>query len=83
MAAYFESTAPRDTWHRVMDLLTVRYFQLTGEDTDQLYAENEGDRHTGLSAADMRNPKRLLDAYRESLRAAVQCVFDSRLRDRS
>ena len=83
LEGYFESSEPRDSWHRTMDALTVRYFQLIGQDTEQLYEENEGTSHTGLSKEKMRNPKELLNCYRKALSAAVQNVFETPLRARS
>jgi len=84
LEGYFNSSEPRDSWHRTMDALTVRYFQLIDQATDKLYEENEGPKHTGLSKEKMRgNPKSLLDCYREALAAAVKSVFEAPLRARS
>jgi hypothetical protein len=83
LEGYFVSSEPRDSWHRAMDALTVRYFQLIGRDTDKLYDANAAPQHTGLSVQEMRNPKVLLDRYRETLAATVQSMFETPLRARS
>lgn len=80
---YFATTAPRDAWHAVQDLLTVRYFQLTDRDTDKLYEANAGPAHSGLSPAELRRPLTLLATYREALKTAVGLVFSEPLRSRS
>ena len=83
LEGYFVSAEPRDSWHRTMDALTVRYFQLIDQATEQLYEDNEGLEHTGLSKEEMRNSKLLLNRYREALAAAVQSVLKTPLQARS
>ena len=87
LEGYFVSSEPRDSWHRAMDALTVRYFQLIGRDTDRLYEANAGPQHTGLSMKQLKqtrnNSKLLLNCYREALAAAVQGVFETPMRARS
>jgi hypothetical protein len=65
----------RLTWHQIWDLLTVRYFDVRNRPkraTDGLVDANskghEDKYHSGLTAAELRDPKTLLDAYRKSLR---------------
>jgi hypothetical protein len=71
----------------VIDLLTVRYFQLIGRDTPMLYARNakgtDGKEHSGLTAAELKNAATLLGAYHEALRNATDSVLEHPLRDRS
>jgi hypothetical protein len=83
LLGYFESEKPRNEWHRVQDLLTVRYFQLIDKATDALYDVNEGERHTGLSVEELRNPRTILTKYRAAIKAAVDLVFTETLRARS
>ncbi len=66
-----------------MDLLTVRYFQLIGRDTDRLYELNSGPEHSGLDSAELRNRTTLLDAYGKALKESVHLVFNTELRARS
>ena len=84
LGGYFTSPQPRMKWHQVMDLLTVRYFQLVDRDTQQLYKDNEGPDHSGLSIDQMRTERKLLlETYRKTLKEAVGSVFDEQLRSRS
>jgi hypothetical protein len=83
LEGYFTSSAPRDRWHTVMDLLTVRYFQLIDRASDQLYEKNAGEGHSGLSVADMKKRDVLLARYRDECKRAVRSVFDTPLRARS
>ena len=83
LEGYFISSEPRNSWHRAMDALTVRYFQLIDLATDRLYEANKGAQHTGLSVDQMKNPELLLDCYREALAEAVQGVFATPLKARS
>ncbi len=86
LEGYFISQEPREHWHQVMDLLTVRYFHLVGRATDKLYEANERKEdasHSGLSAAQLSDPKLVLKTYHEALKKAVRSVFDEKLRERS
>jgi hypothetical protein len=83
LEGYFVSAEPREKWHQVMDLLTVRYFQLIDRDTDQMYRNNEGQEHSGLSVPQMKNPIALLGTYRAAIKDAVRSVVDGDLRSRS
>lgn len=74
---YFSDDAPRQAWHATMDLLTVRYFQVIKLDTDALLRANAGPEHSGLTVEQMRDPKRVLDSYRERLLAATEAVLDT------
>jgi hypothetical protein len=90
LSAYFEESEPQETWHKTMDLLTVRYFQLVGRATDGLFRENEkgynGKEHSGLTVeqlkASEKNSKILLDAYRAALNEATEVVLTESLRPR-
>ncbi|HJQ59552.1 MAG TPA: hypothetical protein VJ890_21780 [Vineibacter sp.] len=72
---YFATDKPRLLWHATMDLLTVRYFQLIGLDTDALLDANAGPEHSGLTVEQLRNPKLLLDTYRAKLLEATRAVL--------
>jgi hypothetical protein len=86
LSAYFEASEPQEIWHKVVDLLTVRYFQLIERDTDQLYRENakgtDGQDHSGLTVDQLKQPKALLNAYREALKEAAEVVLTESLRPR-
>ena len=69
--AYFRGDTPRQLMHRVMDLLTVRYFQLIEMDTPSLLERNAGDDHTGLTVQQLGSPPLLLETYRTSLLSLV------------
>jgi hypothetical protein len=83
LQGYFTTSAPRDLWHAVMDILTVRYFQLIDQATPNLYALNAGPQHSGMKTEEMENPDKLLSQYQLVLKEAVQSVFDTSLRKRS
>jgi hypothetical protein len=84
LGGYFISAEPRMKWHQVMDLLTVRYFQLIDKDTEKLYEDNEGSDHSGLTKSQMKNDRKLLlVTYRKALKEAVRLIFDEELRSRS
>jgi hypothetical protein len=79
LSAYFASEHPRDCWHRTMDLLTVRYFQLIDLATERLRRENAGPEHSGLTSEGLKNPKLVLRTYRESLDATIEAVLQEPL----
>jgi hypothetical protein len=74
LEAYYESDRPRFLCHRLMDLLTVRYFQLALPQRTP-YAANAGDEHTGLSEVDLKNPKLVLETYRSVLRELCHALL--------
>jgi len=61
-------------WHATMDLLTVRYFQLTDPKNDAALDANAGEEHSGLSGPELRDPKTVLDAYHKRLDQAVNAA---------
>lgn len=71
LEALFETQEPALEWHRIDDLLTVRYMQLTGNDTEHLYRINErgyeGKRHSGLSVDELKDPEQLLREYHRAV----------------
>lgn len=87
LEGYFSSAATSDAWHKVMDLLTVRYFQLIDRTSVRLYERNsngyKGREHSGLTVQDLSTPASVLDAYQTALSEAVRCVFEHPLRARS
>ncbi|MEU4288085.1 hypothetical protein AB0E63_07670 [Kribbella sp. NPDC026596] len=83
LLGYFVSARPRDQWHQVQDLLTVRYFQLIDRDTDKLYEDNVGPDHSGLDIKQLRNAKTLLNKYKEVMREVIDSVFKEPLAARS
>lgn len=83
LSGYFVTGAPRREWHRVQDLLTLRYFQLIDRATAKLYDSNKGPEHSGLQPEQMTNPKNITDAYRIAMNKAVDLVFTEPLRSRA
>ncbi len=57
LEAYFLSDDSRLHWHATMDLLTVRYFQLIGLDSENLRKVNAGEEHTGLSVEQLKKTR--------------------------
>lgn len=80
LEAMFQSPIPALRWHTVDDLLTVRYMQLIGRDTERLYRINakdyKGKSHTGLEVAEMKDPRLLLNAYHDATREAVTAIME-------
>jgi hypothetical protein len=60
LGAYFETDEARKAWHKIDDLLSIRYFFLAGQLTERLRKMNakgyEGKEHTGMSATDLDRP---------------------------
>jgi hypothetical protein len=77
LRAYFLTDGPRLLCHRAMDLLTVRYFGLTtpGGPTESLRRNNEGDEHSGLSAAQLGDAPTLLSKYHATLKELVEAIL--------
>ena len=73
---YFDSDRPRLLWHGVRDLMTVRYFQLIGLDTDLLLQRNAGPEHSGLEVEQLRDAELLVATYRARLLEATRAVLD-------
>jgi hypothetical protein len=77
--ALFDTDEPARLCHRIDDLLTVRYMQLIGKATDNLYKQNslnyEGKEHSGLSRYQLRNAKTVLDSYRSALKELTRSVL--------
>ncbi|QGN58862.1 hypothetical protein [Nostocoides sp. HKS02] len=81
LSGFFASDAPRQEWHRVQDLLSLRYFQLIERATPKLYEANKGPDHSGLQPEQMTNPKNITNAYRVAITKAVDLVFTETLRE--
>lgn len=81
----FKESRCQEAWHCVDDLLTVRYFQLVEPDQPaldtiyQLNSRQDGEKHSGLTVEQLRDPKVLLDAYRKSLSDACDLARTARL----
>ena len=65
LMAHFVSEDLARKWHSMMDLLTARYFQLTGSPPDNYIKKMEGPRHTTLSSAELASPERIFERYKE------------------
>jgi hypothetical protein len=55
LAAYFDDPEPRGLWHAILDVLTVRYFQLIGQESDKLFTSNSGPEHSRLKASALKD----------------------------
>lgn len=78
LAIYFESHEPKQSWHAVTDLLTVRYFLLLEGDParrQSIRAKNAGPEHSGLTADELKDPALLLSSYRAALAACIATLW--------
>ncbi|MGM9474509.1 hypothetical protein ACS5PJ_21270 [Pseudarthrobacter sp. YS3] len=76
---YYSSPEPAKNWHRVTDLLSVRYFLLTESNKVRranICARNAGPAHSGLTEAQLMNPQVLLNAYRVALAGTVRSLWE-------
>jgi hypothetical protein len=89
LSTLFVSQLARGKWHGVVDLLTVRYFQLLDQATEGLLSANsQGAKtptdptpdHSGLTIDQLRIPKLVLDAYRERLSELIGLVLMLKLK---
>jgi hypothetical protein len=81
LEAYFKTDEPRLRWHATMDLLTVRYFQVTDQAVPlKQNARQDNDYHSGLSEEELAQPSGLLKEYRLALPRATQAVLREPLR---
>jgi hypothetical protein len=65
-------------WHKVDDLLTVRYMKLTGNDSERLYRANsrhDDQEHSGLTVEQLKNVDTLIAAYHEALQDVAGAVM--------
>jgi hypothetical protein len=81
LGLHFADWRPRQLCHRVMDLLTIRYFQLVREGgaSEKLRRQNEGDEHTGLSAEDLASGPKVLAKYHVTIDELVEAIADGAL----
>jgi hypothetical protein len=88
---YFASDEPRQKWHRTMDFLTVRYFQVLEPDKGvtraarlrKLYEANAKPECTGLNTEQLNSAKRVLQGYRTALREATTAILTAEFRDQA
>ena len=86
---YFASDEPRLKWHRTMDFLTVRYFQVQKPDKGtaraarlrKLYEANAKPECTGLNIEQLNSAKRVLHGYRTALRETTTAILTAEFRD--
>lgn len=79
---YYKSQRPAQAWHRVFDLLTVRYFLLfehEGRRRRAIRGRNAGPRHSGLNEAQLNQPAVLLQEIRMSIAEAVETLWRHRV----
>jgi hypothetical protein len=74
-------------WHKVDDLLTVRYIQLTDNASEKLYQINargyEGKEHSGLSVAELVAPGMVLKTYHQALQAVAGEIMTAKFLERA
>jgi hypothetical protein len=86
---YFASDEPRRKWHRTMDFLTVRYFQVLAPDKGaaraarlrKLYEANAKPECTGLNTEQLNSAKQVLNGYRTALRETTTAILTTKFRD--
>jgi uncharacterized membrane-anchored protein YhcB (DUF1043 family) len=78
---HFPESTSRLLMHRVMDLLTIRYFQLVrdGGPSALLLDANKGDEHTGLTEEELKLPRKVLKTYHETLSSLITAVAEGEL----
>jgi hypothetical protein len=79
LAACFVTDEPRQYWHKLMDLMTVRYYQLIDRDTEEIYHANAkgtgGKEHSGLSVSELKQLKPLHDTYWNALEETIRRIL--------
>jgi hypothetical protein len=88
LGLYFAEADPRRQWHAVMDLVTVRYFEVRGtedKDFDVILDDNkridDGPQwHSGLSKVQLADTDLVAATYKERLGDAARLVMDASLR---
>jgi hypothetical protein len=90
LRAYFDDDRPRDDdatrpavlWHSTLDLLAVRYFDLTGQATETLLHANEkvpGSYHSGLTIEELRNRDLVNREYERRRDTAMKSVLTRKI----
>jgi len=82
LLVYYESKTPAQAWHRVFDLLSVRYFLLLeheGHRRRDVRKRNAGPEHSGLDEKQLNQPSVLLRAIRTSIAEAVETLWRYRV----
>jgi hypothetical protein len=70
-------------WHQVRDLLTVRYFDLRGKNSEglkKLNAQTDERRHSGLTTAQLSDMDIVLDTFHEARRVLADELLSADLR---
>jgi hypothetical protein len=76
---YFASPEPSNAWHRVTDLLTVRYFLLLEGDPERrarMRRINSGPDHSALTQDELDNPRLVLETYRLALAETIASLWN-------
>jgi hypothetical protein len=79
LLAHYTEPELRQRWHAIVDLLTVRYFQVRGLDTPRLLETNAGPEHSGLTEDQLRAPRQIEDAIEADLERLSQLVVTGAL----
>jgi hypothetical protein len=90
LEAYFTSDQVRQRWHRTIDFLTVRYFQVLYPDRGaeracrlaRLYENNAKPSCTNVSEDELNKAQVVLQGFRQSLSEASILALTATLRDR-
>jgi hypothetical protein len=79
LEAIFESPEPAIEWHRIDDLLTVRYMRLTGQASDRLYEINakgyDGKLHSGLTEKELHYEGTIVKNYHLAMKVLTHLML--------
>ncbi|MEI6641299.1 MAG: hypothetical protein WCL10_04640 [Novosphingobium sp.] len=77
---YFLNDGPREKWHAVSDLLTVRYYQTIGEINEYIIKNNAKSTekfHSGLDETELCDETLVTKSYKFQLKEAIRAVMTS------
>ncbi|MDQ0767955.1 hypothetical protein QF031_000704 [Pseudarthrobacter defluvii] len=79
LEAIFAAEDPAIEWHRIDDLLTVRYMRITGQASDRLYEINAkgfgGKLHSGLSKEELQYDGTIIANYHLAMKALTSLML--------
>ncbi|KRE52406.1 hypothetical protein ASG92_25500 [Arthrobacter sp. Soil736] len=82
-ASKFQSKVPSTVWHRIDDLQTVRYMNLTGRATAQTYKTNamgfEEKWHSGLTEDELDKDELLIPTYRGAMKTLKELLLRTKV----
>lgn len=81
LEAIFVSDGPAIEWHKVDDLLTVRYMRVTDQASDRLYEINakgfDGKPHSGLSKEELKYDGTIIANYHLAMKNLTRLMLTS------